>query len=111
MTDNVATATVSHFSTYILLNRTVYENSFEWQDVWSTTGYSDVEVILVIDDSGSMYSNDYYNQRLNVAKRLVDNLPEKSKVGVVKFTSTTSLLTRKLPMTEKLRKISYKNLF
>lgn len=96
VTDNVATATVSHFSTYILLNRTVYENSFEWQDVWSTTGYSDVEVILVIDDSGSMYSNDYYNQRLNVAKSLVDNLPEKSKVGVVKFTSTTSLLTRKI---------------
>lgn len=96
VTDNVATTTVSHFSTYILLNRKVYEDSFEWQDVWSTTGYSNVEVILVIDDSGSMYSNDYSNQRLTVAKNLVDNLPENSRVGIVKFTSSTSILTKKL---------------
>ena len=94
--DNVATSTVSHFSKYVLLNRTVYENSFEWQDVWSTTGYSDVEVILVIDDSGSMYSNDRYNERLTVAKDMVDNLPVSSKVGIVKFESTTHLLTPEL---------------
>ena len=72
----------------LLWNRKVYQNSFEWQDLWNTTGFSGVEVILVIDDSGSMVSNDRYNQRLTVAQNLVDNLPENSKVGVVKFTSS-----------------------
>lgn len=75
------------------MNRKVFQNAFEWQDVWSATGYTGVEVVLVIDDSGSMTSNDRYNERLTVAKNLVDNLPENSKVGVVKFTSSTSKLT------------------
>lgn len=93
---NVASTEVTHFSKYILINRKVYQNSFEWQDVWNTTGFSGVEVILVIDDSGSMVSNDRYNQRLTVAQNLIDNLPENSKVGVVKFTSSTSKLTTSL---------------
>lgn len=93
---NVASTEVTHFSKYILINRKVYQNSFEWQDVWNTTGFSGVEVILVIDDSGSMGSNDRYNQRLTVAQNLIDNLPENSKVGVVKFASSTSKLTTSL---------------
>lgn len=90
---NVASTVVSHFSKYILLNRTVYEDSFEWQDVWSSTGYSDVEVLLVIDDSGSMLSNDRTNQRLSVAQDLINKLPDNSKVGIVKFTASTYILT------------------
>ncbi len=93
---NVASTEVTHFSKYILINRKVYQNSFEWQDVWNTTGFSGVEVVLVIDDSGSMGSNDRYNQRLTVAQNLIDNLPENSKVGVVKFASSTSKLTTSL---------------
>lgn len=96
ITGNVASANVTHFSKYILLNRTVYENSFEWQDVWDTNGYSGVEIVLVIDDSGSMGGNDSSNQRLTVAQNLIDKLPDNSKVGVVKFTSSTSTLTTKL---------------
>ena len=67
---NVASTEVTHFSKYILLNRKVYQNSFEWQDVWNTTGFSGVEAILVIDDSGSMVSNDRYNQRLTDCFRI-----------------------------------------
>lgn len=93
ITDNVASAEVTHFSKYILLNRKVFQNAFEWQDVWTTTGYSGVEVVLVIDDSGSMTSNDSTNQRLKVAQNLIDKLPNSSKVGIVKFTSSTSILT------------------
>lgn len=90
---NIASTEVTHFSKYILINRKVYQNSFEWQDVWNTAGFSGVEVILVIDDSESMTSNDRYKQRLTVAQNLIDNLPENSKVGVVKFASSTSKLT------------------
>lgn len=90
---NVASAEVTHFSKYILLNRKVFESAFEWQDVWSTTGYSGVEVVLIIDDSYSMRETDPFNQRLEVAKDLVDRLPADSKVGVVKFTAYTYKLT------------------
>lgn len=93
---NVASATTPHFSKYILLNRTVYEDSFTWQDVWTSDKYTDVEIVLVIDDSGSMYSNDRTNQRLSVAQTMIDNLPKNSKVGVVQFSSSINLLTPKL---------------
>ena len=49
--------------------------------------------VLVIDDSGSMTSNDNYNQRLTVAQELVDKLLDNSKIGVVKFASYASILT------------------
>lgn len=94
---NVASATVTHFSKYILIDRKVYHDSFTWTDVWdSTTTYTGVEIILVIDDSGSMTGNDRSNQRLEVAKTLVDQLPKNSKIGVVKFASATSTLTTAL---------------
>ena len=104
VTGNIASAEVTHFSKYILLNRTVYQNSFKWQDVWDTKGYSGVEVVLVIDDSGSMRSNDRSNERLSVAQDLVDNLPQNSKVGVVKFASSTSILTSSLTQNKELAK-------
>lgn len=94
---NVASATVAHFSTYILLDRTVYYGSFTWEDVWETSDtYSSVEIVLVVDDSGSMTSNDSNHQRLTVAQNLIDKLPEGSKIGVVKFESSTTLLTKEL---------------
>lgn len=98
---NVATATVEHFSTYILLDRTVYDGSFTWNDVWDSTGtYSSVEVVLVIDDSGSMgrYGDnlDPDNERLTVAQELIDNLPDGCKIGVVRFASSTNVLTTEL---------------
>lgn len=93
---NSATAEVTHFSKYILLNRKVFKESFTWQDVWDSKGYSGVEVVLVIDDSGSMISNDRANQRLSVAQNMIEKLPDKNKIGIVKFASSTSLLTTKL---------------
>ena len=90
---NVASAQVTHFSKYILINRKVFQSAFEWQDVWNTTGYTGVEVVLVIDDSYSMEWNDETYQRLTVARNLIDKLPENSKVGIVKFTGSVTLLT------------------
>jgi len=80
---NVASARTNHFSTYILINRVVYEDSYQWIDEWDTEGFNSVELVLVIDDSGSMTSNDRTNQRLAVAQSLVEKLPADSKVGVI----------------------------
>lgn len=99
---NVATATVEHFSKYILINRKVYNDTFEWVDVWdSTTNYTGVEVVMVIDDSGSLggdYSYDSVNgvfydgmdpthQRLEVARDFVSKANTNFKIGVIKFDS------------------------
>lgn len=97
VSNGVASAIVSHFSTYILINRTVYEESFSWEDTWDTeASYKGVEVVLVIDDSGSMTSNDSSKIRLSVACDLIDSLPADSKIGVVKFASSTNILTEVL---------------
>ena len=94
---NVASAVVTHFSTYILIDRNVYYDSFTWEDVWDTEGtFHSVEIVLVIDDSGSMSSNDGSNQRLTVAQNLIDKLPEDSKIGIVWFASSTNILTPEL---------------
>lgn len=102
ITGNIASAKVTHFSTYVLIDRTAFneiseEFSYTWCDEWnSDINYKDVELVLVIDDSGSMKENDSYYKRLSVARDLVDNLPENSKVGIVKFTNHTSLLTENI---------------
>ena len=93
---NIASAEVTHFSKYILINRKVYQNSFEWQDVWNTNGFSGVEVVLIIDDSGSMTFNDPSNNRLSVAQNLIDKLPDNSEIGIVKFASDSDRLTSEL---------------
>ncbi|MDO4765811.1 MAG: VWA domain-containing protein [Eubacteriales bacterium] len=83
---NVASAKVSHFSTYVLMNRKVYEDSLQWEDVWdSDVSYSDVQIVFVIDDSGSMDWNDPNYQRLVVARDLIDKLPQSSEIGIVRF--------------------------
>ncbi|MBD5520240.1 MAG: VWA domain-containing protein [Lachnospiraceae bacterium] len=82
---NVATATTSHFSKYILVNRDVYEDECKWEDVWSTGNYSDIEVVFVIDYTEAMLSKDSTNQRLVIARNILDKLPENSKLGLVRY--------------------------
>lgn len=100
VSSNIASAETTHFSTYILINRKIFEDEYnernKWIDVLDTTSYTGVEVVFVIDDSGSMVTSDKTNLRLEVAKDLIDNLPANSKVGIIRFTSTTSILTTTL---------------
>ena len=75
----------------------IYQQSFTWIDNWeSDQTYTGVEIVLVIDDSGSMTSNDRYNQRLTVAQTLVENLPSNSKIGIVEFEQYTTKWTESL---------------
>jgi len=92
-----ASAVVTHFSKYVLIDRTLHEQSFEWTDVWETDdSYEGVEIVLVVDDSGSMDWNDQYNERLNVARNLIDDLPENSKIGIIRFESGVDKMTAEL---------------
>lgn len=94
---HTASTVVEHFSTYILINRKIFDSSFAWIDTWSSEeNYTDLELVFVIDDSGSMRNNDGANERLTVAKNLVDKLPTNSKIGVVNFESDIEILTPSL---------------
>lgn len=95
---NKATTDVTELSTFVLLDRYVFEKQLTWVDTWGvdSSKYTDVEIIFVIDDSGSMTSNDRYYQRLDVARDLIDKLPMGSKIGVVKFATSTTKLTASL---------------
>lgn len=83
---NVAKTTVQHFSKYILVDRKIYEDQFTWTDVWDNEhNFTDIEIVFVIDDSGSMDWSDPSYERLAVARTLIDNLPVNSKIGLVRF--------------------------
>lgn len=90
---STATATTTHFSTYVLVNRTVFEDSFSWEDDWSQERYTSAQVVLVIDDSGSMSWNDPSGKRLEVARTLVGRFPSGTKTGVVRFSDASTTLT------------------
>ena len=101
---NVISATVTHFSKYTLVDRKVLEKAGKWIDRLQLgdgeTMHSSVELVFVIDDSGSMDSNDPYYKRLDVAKDVINMAPQNAKVGVVRFESYTQILTSSLTTKE-----------
>ncbi len=90
---NIATAVVEHFSTYILLNRTEYKKAFVYKDVWVSSDYSGIDVVFLIANSYTVGTTDPSSERLAVANRLIDRLPENSRIGVAKYTSDLTKLT------------------
>lgn len=108
---DTAIAEVAHFSTYVLINRKIYEESFSWIDVWDPDkNYTNVEIVLVIDDSGSLGGDYGYNsstgtftggmdpehKRLEVARTFVDKAKDSAKIGIVKFDSSVVDMTNGL---------------
>ncbi len=87
VTGNKASTITTHFSTYILLDRLEYGNSMEWLEPWDIHTYTDAQIILLTDDSGSMRKNDKYDIRLSVASSLIDDMPQNCKANVVRFSS------------------------
>ncbi|EJP21470.1 von Willebrand factor type A domain protein [Peptostreptococcaceae bacterium AS15] len=94
---NIASAKVNHFSTYILINRKVYNKIFSWEEVWEDKNYNKVDIAFIIDDSYSMKINDSEYRRLEAARNLIDKLPQDSGIGIVSFSdSKPKLHTSKL---------------
>lgn len=86
----VATATVSHFSTYILLNKVEFDKVWEReikQPDYEGNGITGLDVVFVIDSSGSMSSNDRNGIRKFAAMDFVEKLGEKDRAAVVDFDS------------------------
>jgi len=78
---NKVTATITHFSKYILLNKVEFDKVWETEiKPPSSSGDVDIttlDIALVIDSSGSMGWNDSSNLRIETSKLFVDKLQEK----------------------------------
>lgn len=94
---NVASATVTHFSTYILLNRRDFDL------VWSTEikppitdeegKAASIDVAFVIDCSGSMSSYSRMKTAKEALETFLNALGEKDRAALVKFTSSATKLS------------------
>lgn len=95
VTDGTVSAQVPHFSTYILLNKVefdkVWEAEIKTPQNQGDPQYTGIDVVFVIDSSGSMTSNDKSGIRKDAAKAFVDKLGENDRAAVVDFDSSASV--------------------
>lgn len=90
--NNTISFKTTHFSEYIIVNLD------EWQSAWhkrviKVRNESDkFEIAFVIDDSGSMSSNDPQNLRLEATKNFVEMLEEQDKYSITEFEDNANIL-------------------
>lgn len=93
---NFVIAKLTHFSTYVLLNKVKFDQVFKDIEIASNLTDATYEFVFAIDCSGSMgpkgSNNDPQNIRLKVAKEFVDKLDEDDKGAVLSFGSGTTVL-------------------
>ncbi len=93
ITGNVASATTTHFSKYILADRKARKDIFKYQSDYHYTysEYNDIEVVLVLDETGNMYENDIHEERYRILKKLVNSMPARAKIGIVKVNQSAEV--------------------
>ncbi len=84
---NVVSADVTHFSKYILLNRTAYADVWKYEIKYDTSAksFKNIDVAFVIDSSGSMFTNDQADIRKEVTKKFIDKLSTDDRGAVIDF--------------------------
>ena len=93
---NTAFIDVTHFSKYILLDSTEFENGFEWDDVTNLNYYSSKPEILYLKDrsidvvdslESVQYDREKDIKKTHLLSYLVDAVPEGGKLGYVEYTA------------------------
>lgn len=96
---NTVQAEVTHFSTYILLNKTEFDKVWETEILPPLSGDdgsadASLDIMFVIDYSSSMDDNDPNKMFMDLAKQFVGKLRDgKDRAGVVKFIETATLVS------------------
>lgn len=91
---NIASTVVSHFSTYILLNKTDYDKVWDQEIKPPTDNDSEgtLDVVFVIDYSASMDDNDPNMLCKTLSKEFVAKLRDNiDRAGLVKFIATSTV--------------------
>lgn len=95
---NTAKAVTTHFSTYVLLNKTDFDSVWENEIFFGDNDVSDesnIDMVYVIDYSQSMDDNDAAYYRLDLTNEFIGKLREGiDRAGVVKFAGYATVLTQ-----------------
>ena len=96
---NTVSATLEHFSTYIVLNKIEFDKVWEEEIAFYSEEQkkNGMDFAFVIDASGSMSydyipKNDRNGLRLTLSKKMVEKMGDKDRAMVVKFATTATLL-------------------
>jgi Mg-chelatase subunit ChlD len=93
---NTVTATVAHFSTYILLNGVDWDRAWEREihppAIDDSGSIKRLDIVFSIDSSGSMSSNDPNGLRKTMTENFISKLGEKDRAAVVDFDYSATLL-------------------
>jgi Mg-chelatase subunit ChlD len=86
---NAVTASIEHFSSYILLNKVpfdkVWENEIKPPNYGGGGEAKPLDIVFSIDSTGSMATNDPRGIRRDAAKNFVDKLGDNDRAAVVAF--------------------------
>ncbi|MBE5865348.1 MAG: VWA domain-containing protein [Lachnospiraceae bacterium] len=84
---NTISVQLEHFSSYILLNKIEYDEVWQYALNFDENGMSNasLDIVFVIDSSGSMTSNDGTGIRKTVTKKFIDKLTNNDRAAVVDF--------------------------
>jgi Ca2+-binding RTX toxin-like protein len=87
LTGNIATATVSHFSTYVILNKKLYDEVLlrVTRDPDLEVAEEPVDIMFVIDESTRMGTYDPYGLRKLAALDFIDGLRSGDRAGLIGF--------------------------
>lgn len=89
---NTITFETNHFSEYVIVNLDTWETAWK-ERVVRVRGNSDTfNIAFVIDDSGSMLSNDSEKLRIKATKNFVDILEDKDKFSIVQFEDSATVI-------------------
>ena len=87
---NTVTASVAHFSVYAVLSIRTPE---QWEEIFGSTPLrcvgtsADIDVVFLVDRSGSMSTNDPAGLRVDGAKAFADEMRDTDRAAVVAFES------------------------
>lgn len=102
LSGNIISVNLEHFSTYLVINKRAFNAKYNdtaqlfkelpIEDDLYYENTADADILIALDDSGSMDWNDPYFGRISATKQFIEQLPETDRVGVAKFTRSVSQL-------------------
>ncbi|WP_339252352.1 DUF3289 family protein [Paenibacillus sp. FSL P2-0136] len=92
---NMISVQTVHFSKYILLNKTVYDQVWLYKFLYDEgqEHYAGMDIAFVIDSSGSMSDNDRSNVRISVTRQFVNLLTDSDRGAIVDFDDSAKVLS------------------
>ena len=90
--EQTVTFTTEHFSQYIFIDIKKWHETWAKQVAKIRDTKEEFSVAFVIDDSGSMASNDPQDKRIDAAKQAVSSLTTDDRYAIIKFESDSETL-------------------